>query len=226
MAERDERFLSRWSRLKQRSRDDVTQDEGTANPVAPDELALPAATAGEEDREASENRQVAEAIDIDALKYGDDFSPFLKRGVPEPLRRRALRKFFASDPLLANLDGLNDYDEDFNNPEFLVYRSAWDAARGFLTEAEKAAQQATGGLSAAFETEADEETDAAGAAEEIAEDSSAAAPVAVAAGAAAAPEPDAVEAAAIVEHPAPEPEPEPEPDPVPRRVSIRRRLGG
>ncbi len=38
---------------------------------------------------------------------------FLREGVPEHLKRQALRKLWRSDPLLANLDGLNDYDEDF-----------------------------------------------------------------------------------------------------------------
>jgi hypothetical protein len=37
----------------------------------------------------------------------------MREGVPEALRNRALRKLWLSDPVLANLDGLNDYDEDF-----------------------------------------------------------------------------------------------------------------
>ncbi len=58
--------------------------------------------------------------------------------MPDLLRRKALRKFFASDPLLANLDGLNDYDEDYNNPAHKVYKSAWDVTRGYLDKAEEA----------------------------------------------------------------------------------------
>jgi hypothetical protein len=226
MAERDERFLSRWSRLKHNAREDVT--EPAATEAAVEAAAIPAEGDADEEREAAENRRAAEAIDIDALRYGDDFSPFMKRGVPEPLRRRALRKFFASDPLLANLDGLNDYDEDFNNPEFMVYRSAWDAARGFLTEAEKAAQQATGRLTATTDLEA-------GSGESVTEATADAAPER--------PEtPETMEPDAETTVPEvlpvsdpetaanaprePDAEAEPEPERAPRRVSIRRRLDG
>ena len=47
------------------------------------------------------------------LDAGSDFSQFMRDDVPEMLKRAALRRLWASDPVLANLDGLNDYDEDF-----------------------------------------------------------------------------------------------------------------
>jgi len=50
---------------------------------------------------------------IEELSAQSDYTVFLKKNVPEVLRRRALRKLWVSDPVLANLDGLNDYDEDF-----------------------------------------------------------------------------------------------------------------
>jgi hypothetical protein len=34
--------------------------------------------------------------------------------VPEELKNLALKKLWLSDPVLANVDGLNDYDDDFN----------------------------------------------------------------------------------------------------------------
>jgi hypothetical protein len=37
----------------------------------------------------------------------------MKQAVPEELRRLALRKLWRSDPVLANVDGLNDYDLDY-----------------------------------------------------------------------------------------------------------------
>jgi hypothetical protein len=37
----------------------------------------------------------------------------MAEGVSEELRNLALRRLWRSNPLLANLDGMNDYDEDF-----------------------------------------------------------------------------------------------------------------
>lgn len=145
MAEDKEGFLSRWSKRKQAqlSNPDVDPDEeaSAADLVEIDEEQLEA-----ERTEAEENCAVAEAVDLEKVEYGFDFSIFMKRGVPDLLRKKALQKFFNSNPVLANLDGLNDYDEDYNNPLHMVYKSTWDVARGFLTENEKLLQQATGRL--------------------------------------------------------------------------------
>ncbi len=51
---------------------------------------------------------------IECLGYESDFSPYLRPGVPEALRQQALRKLWRTNPVLANLDGLNDYDEDYS----------------------------------------------------------------------------------------------------------------
>ena len=51
--------------------------------------------------------------DPDMLSLGDDVTAFMARAVPEHLRRRALRRLWRLNPVLANLDGLNDYDGDF-----------------------------------------------------------------------------------------------------------------
>jgi hypothetical protein len=50
---------------------------------------------------------------IEELTADSDFTPFLKEGVPEELKRLALRKLWLSDPVFANLDGLVEYGEDF-----------------------------------------------------------------------------------------------------------------
>lgn len=145
MVEEKQGFLSRWSKRKQAqvSNPDVDPDDDVpaTELVEIDEVQLEA-----ERSEAEANRLAAEAIDLEKVEYGFDFSVFMKRGVPDVLRKKALKKFFNSNPVLANLDGLNDYDEDFNNPLHMVYKSSWDVGRGFLTEAEKVLQQATGRL--------------------------------------------------------------------------------
>jgi len=203
MAEEDENFASRWSRRK---RAVAAEAAAEAHKPTPETVA-----AEEQVRLAEEeaNRLAAEAVDLEAVKYGDDFSIFLKRGVPDILRRKALRKFFASDPLLANLDGLNDYDEDYNNPAHMVYKSAWDAARGYLNEAEETLSELGGddGGSTEADTGKAGEAEPAPAAEQGAEEGPA-----EASDAAGDPLPAEEEAA-----------PEPE---APRRVSLRRRLEG
>ncbi|HDZ75475.1 MAG TPA: DUF3306 domain-containing protein [Aurantimonas coralicida] len=140
-ADKTEGFLSRWSRRK-REPDEIEP----AVEIAPDDVA-PVIEADTPDPEAEENRIAAEAIDIDSLVQGDDFSLFLKRGVPELLRKQALRKLWRTNPVFANLDGLNDYDEDFRNPAHNAYKSLWQVGRGFLSVEEQETQQATGRMS-------------------------------------------------------------------------------
>lgn len=48
---------------------------------------------------------------VDAAEIRD----FLSRALPERLKRRALRRLWGTNPVLACLDGLNDYDEDYTD---------------------------------------------------------------------------------------------------------------
>jgi len=104
--------LRRWSRLKTAARAkqadtelaDAPAESGAASPgLEPADVA-----AGEQ------NVAPEDLPDIETLDKDSDFTPFLGAGVPDELRRLALRKLWTSDPVLANLDGLNDYDEDFS----------------------------------------------------------------------------------------------------------------
>ncbi|WP_298964636.1 DUF3306 domain-containing protein [uncultured Roseibium sp.] len=58
--------------------------------------------------------------DPDGLAENDDFSKFLSAAVPERLRRRALRRLWTLNPVLANIDGLVDYGEDFTDAATVV----------------------------------------------------------------------------------------------------------
>lgn len=152
--EADERggFLGRWSRLKQeaaRGRPAVdaseTSDETMQEaPVDDAPAETGEASAEEAARVGVENQEAAEAIDIDSLEFSSDYSAFLKQGVSRELKRRALRKLWTSDPVLACVDGLNDYDEDFRNVEVLSegFRSSWQVGRGFGWMDEKAEEAA------------------------------------------------------------------------------------
>lgn len=77
--------------------------------------------------------------DPDAMRQGDDFSAFMAEAVPERLRRRALRKLWISNPVLANLDSLVDYGEDFTDAATVVenLQTAYRVGKGMLRRIEE-----------------------------------------------------------------------------------------
>ncbi len=80
---------------------------------------------------------------IESLNADSDFTPFLDRAVPAELRRMALRKLWLSDPVFANLDGLNDYDDDFRTLGVgKLVRTAYEVGKGMVTRAESNGDQA------------------------------------------------------------------------------------
>jgi len=72
--------------------------------------------------------------DPDEMSAGDDFTKFMAKAVPERLRRRALRKLWLSNPVLANVDGLLDYGEDFTDSAMAVanIQTAYQVGKGML----------------------------------------------------------------------------------------------
>ncbi|HSG95468.1 MAG TPA: DUF3306 domain-containing protein [Afifellaceae bacterium] len=127
----DRPFLSRWSERKQRAELEAADRQSEAGPDqvegADDETA---------DEELAANQAAAEAIDLDSLDEDSDYSPFLKDGVPADLKSAALQRLWRSNPVFANIDGLNDYDEDFTIPTTPMgaIKTAWKFGRGFLTD--------------------------------------------------------------------------------------------
>ena len=108
----------------------------------------------EEERRALAERPDEEVLaeldlpDPDSLGEGDDFTAFMAKAVPEKLRRRALRRLWLSNPLLANLDQLVDYGEDFTDAATVVenlqtvYRVGKGMVRDEDLESEAAAEEA------------------------------------------------------------------------------------
>ncbi len=80
--------------------------------------------------------------DPDELKAGDDFSAFMARTIPERLRRRALRKLWLSNPVLANVDGLVDYGEDYTDAANVVenLQTSYMVGRGMLSHVKEMAK--------------------------------------------------------------------------------------
>lgn len=101
-------LLSSWSRRRAAVAAEAEQED----------LALREdASAQEQDKLADKSdEEILELLDLpdpDSLKMGDDFRAFMSKAVPEHLRKRALRKLWRSNPVLACVDGLNDYDDDY-----------------------------------------------------------------------------------------------------------------
>ena len=113
--------LSRWSRRKmkaRRGRPEADPEEAAEQQKEPAKVEEPEVKMSPE-----EEAEVLRKLDLpspEALQAGDDFSGFLKKGVPDQIRRRALRLLWRSNPILANVDGLVDYGEDFTDAATVV----------------------------------------------------------------------------------------------------------
>lgn len=139
-----EGFLQRWSRRKRGEADDAeTGSHEASEPAILDPEADATAQDAPEDPELVANREAAEAVDLDSLVYESDFTVFMKKGVPTELKNAALRKLWRSNPVLAVVDGLNDYDEDFRVAEGALehFQSAWKVGKGYADKAEEVAAE-------------------------------------------------------------------------------------
>jgi hypothetical protein len=140
MADPDDSFVGRWSRLKRRERvRDETAGPGDGEPVP----AVPP-TGDAQPAEPTQSEIVEQLPDIESLDEQSDFTVFLKEGVPEQLRKRALRKLWRLNPVFANLDGLNDYDEDFTDAAALLegVKTLYQVGKGMVLPEEPAGEDA------------------------------------------------------------------------------------
>lgn len=86
--------------------------------------------------------------DFEALDFQSDYHQFMDGDVNDDLRNKALRKLWVSNPVLANIDGLDDYCEDYTDAAVClpkgVMKTAYQFGRGFLDDDEVAAWEALG----------------------------------------------------------------------------------
>ena len=131
MTDESEAFLSRWSRLKR------TEKQAGQDRAAP----VPAEEPGETD---ASTEAPPDLPAIDSLDKDSDFSVFMQQGVPDDLRQLALRKLWRISP--DQIDGLDDYDEDFTIIETI--------AKAVTSKAGKAKARAKGdtAMAAAYQT--------------------------------------------------------------------------
>ncbi|MDU9004605.1 DUF3306 domain-containing protein [Sedimentitalea todarodis] len=97
-----------------------------------------------EAREDVEILQELNLPDPDTLSADDNISAFMDHLVPDRLRRRALRRFWRLNPVLANVDGLVDYGEDFTDSATVIenLQSAYQVGKGMLSHIETMAAEA------------------------------------------------------------------------------------
>ncbi|MEZ5658318.1 MAG: DUF3306 domain-containing protein [Burkholderiaceae bacterium] len=127
-----------WSRRRaavRRERDRVEAEREAG--------AIAERTASLEQKTDDEILQELGLPDPDVLNEGDDFKPFMQRVVPERLRRRALRRLWSVNPVLANLDGLVDYGEDFTDAATVIpdLRTTYLVGKGMLEHVTRMAEQ-------------------------------------------------------------------------------------
>lgn len=159
----DDGFLSRWSRRKLQdptatpaeSPDDGTEERTVAAHNAAGDEAGASETTNDADGARDSNADdptsegdTAEAaetfddVDFDALDFQSDYTRFMGDNVPDAVRNKALDKLWSSDPILANIDGLTDYSDDFTDAALAVplgtLKTAYRVGQGFLTDEEVA----------------------------------------------------------------------------------------
>jgi len=156
----EEAFLSRWSRRKEAVRAGEELEE-LAEPGAEN---LPVETPDAPEEDEHEEIDLDALPDIETMDKESDFAQFMQKGIPDALRNKALRKLWLSDPVLANVDGLVDYGEDFTGDGLAgkAFKTAWKIGQGFLTDDELAELRETVDGPAEPDDASEEENDLAG----------------------------------------------------------------
>jgi uncharacterized protein DUF3306 len=139
----DERFLSRWSRLKKEVRQAERQTESRP-PEPKADAAFPGAAPTVPAKETTpvagaQSPAPVELPPIDSLEgLASEYTEFLKPGVDEGLRRSALKKLF-KDPYFETFERFEAYCEDYTKGEPIpaAMLRTLEHAKGLLFDEEK-----------------------------------------------------------------------------------------
>ncbi|NIY95683.1 DUF3306 domain-containing protein [Salipiger sp. HF18] len=79
----------------------------------------------------------------ESLVGGEELQRFLASQLPQRLKRRALRTLWRSNPVLACLDGLNDYEDDFTDAAVVKegMQTLYQVGRGFAERVQEVAEK-------------------------------------------------------------------------------------
>jgi hypothetical protein len=127
----DKGFLSRWSDRKLRGEGDnppATEADGTQEAPEEDEF---------EGKSDDEILSILELPEPEALKLGDTVEKFMDGRVPERIRARALRAFWKTNPVLANIDGLDEYCDDYTDAAMVIenLQTIYEVGKGYAEQA-------------------------------------------------------------------------------------------
>jgi len=123
VSDRDEGFLSRWSRRKAQGR--AGAEVEPAPPANPDPLPATASSAApvaapESPPTTSGGAEPPPPLptmdDVAALTRESDYARFVMPGVGDDVKSAAMKKLF-SDPHFNVMDGLDTYIDDYNKPD-------------------------------------------------------------------------------------------------------------
>ncbi|MEC7377584.1 MAG: DUF3306 domain-containing protein [Pseudomonadota bacterium] len=138
---------SRWQRWSRKKAEANRKVEPTPAPTTAPEVSAPEPSP--EQQELAINETLSEQAllekyglpDPASIEIGTDITGFMRREIPEFLRRKALRSLWKSNPVLAVLDGLNDYDEDYTlaSTAGQTVSSLFRVGEGMVEKARKAA---------------------------------------------------------------------------------------
>jgi len=127
----DKGFLSRWSDRK-------LKGEGDNPPAAETDGAEEAQ--GEDEFEGKSDDEVLSILELpdpETLKLGDTVEKFMDGRVPERIRARALRAFWKTNPVLANIDGLDEYCDDYTDAAMVIenLQTIYEVGKGYAEQA-------------------------------------------------------------------------------------------
>jgi len=109
-------FLSRWSRRKQEageSKEKNETGEAVAAPAPENQQGKPAAPGAAPTPEFD----VESLPPIETISAETDITAFMRTGIPETLKHAALRRAWASDPVIRDFVGLNENFWDAAGPD-------------------------------------------------------------------------------------------------------------
>lgn len=130
-----------WSRRRAAV---AAERDAEAAALLADEAARREADAAERD-----DAEILAELDLpepETVESPEDLRAFLKADLPARLRRRALRHLWRLNPVLANLDGLIDYGEDYTDGATVVeaLQTAYEVGSGMMRRVEALAAEAEG----------------------------------------------------------------------------------
>ena len=118
--------FSSWSARRRAVAEEAAAEEVVPEPAPPET----------EEIDEAEYLEAEGLSDPNEMEEGDDFSAFMKSGVPKALRQRALRRLWRLNPVLANVDGLVEYGEDYTDAATVVenLQTAYQVGKGIVNK--------------------------------------------------------------------------------------------